>query len=133
RLGELYEDVLGKNDEADDAYARSIAAEAAAHAAFGRFRTAARSRDLAALGQSIGGLANWLAAPSAEAALSAPAKAALLDERAQVARAAGDGEGAGGLVMEALAADPGVRTAWLLSARLNAQAGEPAALGEALA
>ena len=130
-LGELYEDKLAKDDSADDAYARALAAGgvAAPHAGFGRLRVAERKKDAAALGAALERLQAFLGEETASA------KAALLDERATLDRWAGEADRAQKLAAEAIAADDTALSPQrhLLRARAKDNEGGPAELAKALA
>jgi tetratricopeptide (TPR) repeat protein len=128
-LGELYEDRLKKDEQADDAYGRALGATAAgglaAHAAFGRFRSSVRRREAPAIAEALARL-GALIGEAPDGAL-----AAIHDEEAALQRAAGDAEGAHAKLDAALAS--GGRTSpQLQRARLAARAGEVRALGDAL-
>jgi len=128
RLGELYEDTLGKPDRADDAYGRALELGTNSHAALGRLRTAVRAREPAALAEAVARLEPLVVGDGVGAA----ARAVLIDERADLAHKAGDVDGALARSDEAIELDPQARLPWLARARLSAQAGEVAALGDAL-
>ena len=128
RLGELYEDVLAKPDRADDAYGRALELGVNSHAALGRLRTAARAREPVALAEAIARLEPLVFGDGVGGA----ARAVLIDERADLAHKAGDVDGALARTDEALELDPQARLPWLGRARLSAQGGEVADLGDAL-
>ncbi|MDB4965305.1 MAG: Tetratricopeptide 2 repeat protein [Myxococcales bacterium] len=128
RLGELYEDVLKQPDRADETFGRALDVEVNPHAALGRLRTAVREREPVALAEAIARLEPLVGGNGAGAA----ARAVLLDERADLAHKAGDVESAAARSDEAIALDASARLPWLSRARLAAQAGESAALGDAL-
>ena len=128
RLGELNEDTLGKPDRADDAYGRALELGNNPHAALGRLRTAVRAREPVALAEAVARLEPLVFGDGG----GATARAVLLDERADLAHKAGDVEGAAARTAEALELDAQGRLSWLLRARLSAQSGDVAALGDAL-
>ncbi|HEX6838404.1 MAG TPA: tetratricopeptide repeat protein, partial [Polyangia bacterium] len=128
RLGELYEDTLKQPDRADDAYGRALELGANAHAALGRLRTAVRAREPVALAEAVARLEPLVFGDGAGAA----ARAVLIDERADLAHKAGDSDGALARTAEAIELDSAARLPWLARARLSAQGGEVAALGDAL-
>ncbi|HEY2746162.1 MAG TPA: tetratricopeptide repeat protein, partial [Polyangia bacterium] len=128
RLGELYEDVLAKPDRADEAYGRALELGANPHAALGRLRTAARAREPVALAEAIARLEPLVFGDGVGAA----ARAVLIDERADLAHKAGDVDGALSRSDEAIELDAHARLPWLTRARLSAQGGEVADLGDAL-
>src|SRR5439155_23847025 len=94
----------------------------------GRLRTAVRAREPVALAEAIERIEPLVSANGD----GAMARAVLLDERADLAHRAGDVEAAAARTDEAIALDASARLPWISRARLAAQAGEPAALGDAL-
>ncbi|MGZ3429330.1 MAG: tetratricopeptide repeat protein, partial [Polyangia bacterium] len=128
RLGELYEDTLKQPDRADDAYGRALELGTNPHAALGRLRTAVRAREPVALAEAIARLEPLVFGDG----MGAAARAVLIDERADLAHKAGDVEAALSRTDEAIELDPQARLPWLARARLSAQGGEVAALGDAL-
>lgn len=128
QLGELCEDVLAKPDRADEAYGRALELEPNAHVALGRLRTAVRAREPIALAEAIARLDALVGGNGS----GASARAVLLDERADLAHKSGDVDAAAARTDEAIALDPAARLPWLARARLAAQAGEVAALGDAM-
>ncbi len=127
-LGDLYEDKLKKDESADDAFARALAAGGVAtpHAALGRLRTAARKKDAVVLGAALQKLQSLLGEDNAAA------RSALLDERATMERWAGEADRARTLAVEAIAADPSALAPHLHLIRARAREGQPAALAKAL-
>jgi tetratricopeptide (TPR) repeat protein len=124
-VGEIYEDKLLKDDEADDAYGRALAgANSAPHAAFGRLRTAARKKDPAAQAAALEKLLSFLGEDQPAA------RAGLLDELATMDRWAGDGDRAAQRAEEAAAADPASLMPHLLL--LRARTAKPAELARTL-
>src|SRR6185312_15000329 len=109
RLGELYEDTLGKPDRADDAYGRALELGTNSHAALGRLRTAVRAREPAALAEAVARLEPLVVGDGVGAA----ARAVLIDERADLAHKAGDVDGALARSDEAIELDPQARLPWL--------------------
>lgn len=128
RLGELYEDTLKQPDRADDIYGRALDLGVNAHAALGRLRTAVRAREPVALAEAVARLEPLVFGDGSGAA----ARAVLIDERADLAHKAGDVEAALARTAEAIELDGQARLPWLARARLSAQGGEVAALGDAL-
>lgn len=129
-VGELYEDALGRDEEAAEAYGRALAegeaTPAAAHAALGRFRAAVRKGEA----QAAAGALTQLAAQLGPQPEGGGARAALFDERAWVQRLAGDADASLGLARSA-AGEGGAGVLERLGvARLEARA--PAELPAAL-
>jgi tetratricopeptide (TPR) repeat protein len=121
-LGELYEDKLDKDESAEDAYGRAVAAGGLAsyHAAFGRLRTAARKKDASAIGaalEKLGAFADEIPA----------ARAGLLDERATMEKWAGDAARAGELAADAIRADENALSPQLHQLRARARESQPLA------
>ena len=128
-LGELYEDRLKQEPEADDAYVRALACAPQAHAAFGRLRTSVRRRDAQAALEALTVLEGHLGGGGGDGG----ARAALLDERAWSLRVAGDADQAGVVVREALGQSSGAgTTSRLQRVRLAARAGSTVELSDAL-
>jgi tetratricopeptide (TPR) repeat protein len=126
-LGELYEDRLKSDEQADDAFGRALAlAEPAsalqAHAAFGRLRASVRRREAPAIASAMVQLGALLG-ETPDGAL-----AAILDEEAALKRAAGDADGA----RERLAQAGKSPSLHLQRARLATRAGETRELSDAL-
>jgi tetratricopeptide (TPR) repeat protein len=128
RLGELYEDTLKQPDRADEAYGRALELGSNPHAALGRLRTAVRAREPVALAEAIARLEPLVFGDG----VGAVARAVLIDERADLAHKAGDVDAALARTDEAIELDPSARLPWLARARLSAQGGEVADLGDAL-
>ena len=129
RVGELYEDVLKQPDRADDAYARALESGPSAHAAVGRLRMAVRAREPAGIAVALERIEQYVGGGNGS---GGTARAALLGERADLARQAGDSDGAARLLDEALSLDPDARPSRRLRARMAATAGDAAQLGDAL-
>jgi golgin subfamily B member 1 len=129
RLGELYEDHLHKDDQAEDAFARALTlpSPSVAHAVLGRLRVAARKKDAAQLHASLERLQSLLGEAEPSTPLAA-ARAALLDERATVQRWANEVDQAETLAQQAAAADPTALTPHLQLLRARAKEGSAAEL-----
>ncbi|HEX2569625.1 MAG TPA: hypothetical protein VH877_08705, partial [Polyangia bacterium] len=69
RLGEILEDRLGKAEQAEEAYVRSLGRDPSAHAAYGRWRARVRRREFGGLEETLREMAPFVA-PEAEAGLA---------------------------------------------------------------
>lgn len=65
RLGEILEDRLGKAEQAEEAYARSLGRDPSAHAAYGRWRARVRRREFGGLEDALREVAPFVAPEAA--------------------------------------------------------------------